>query len=70
MLAVSPHGNPVQETEELQTNGRILVDTLKSFGVQTKILDICRGPSVTRYEIQPAAGVKISKITNFLMTWR
>ena len=53
MLAVSPHGNPVQETEELQTNGRILVDTLKSFGVQTKILDICRGPSVTRYEISP-----------------
>lgn len=64
MLAVSPHGNPTLETEELQTNGRILVDTLKSFGVQTKILDICRGPSVTRYEIQPAAGVKISKITN------
>lgn len=64
MLAVSPHGNPALETEELQTNGRILVDTLKSFGVQTKILDICRGPSVTRYEIQPAAGVKISKITN------
>ena len=64
MLAVSPHGNPAMETEELQTNGRILVDTLKSFGVQTKILDICRGPAVTRYEIQPAAGVKISKITN------
>lgn len=64
MLAASPHTNPVEETEELQTNGRILVDTLKSFGVQTKILDICRGPSVTRYEIQPAAGVKISKITN------
>ena len=64
MLAVSPHGNPALETEELQTNGRILVDTLKSFGVQTKILDICRGSAVTRYEIQPAAGVKISKITN------
>lgn len=64
MLAASPHGNPAQETEELQTNGQLLVDTLKSFGVQTKILDICRGPSVTRYEIQPAAGVKISKITN------
>ena len=64
MLALSPQGNPSQETEELQTNGRILVDTLKSFGVQTKILDICRGPAVTRYEIQPAAGVKISKITN------
>ena len=64
MLAASPYSDPAQETEELQTNGRILVDTLKSFGVQTKILDICRGPSVTRYEIQPAAGVKISKITN------
>ncbi len=64
MLSASPHSNPMKETEELQTNGRILVDTLKSFGVQTKILDICRGPSVTRYEIQPAAGVKISRITN------
>ena len=64
MLAESPQGNPAAETEELQTNGRVLVDTLKSFGVQTKILDICRGPAVTRYEIQPAAGVKISKITN------
>ena len=64
MLAESPLGNPAAETEELQTNGRVLVDTLKSFGVQTKILDICRGPAVTRYEIQPAAGVKISKITN------
>ena len=53
-----------KETEELQTNGKILVDTLNSFGVSTKIMDICRGPSVTRYEIQPAAGVKISKITS------
>ena len=42
----------------------MLVDTLKSFGVQAKILDISRGPAVTRYELQPAAGVKISKITN------
>lgn len=64
MLKESPRVDPTKETEELQTNGRILVDTLNSFGVQTKILDICRGPSVTRYEIQPAAGVKISKITN------
>lgn len=64
MLAESPRVDPAQETEELQTNGRILVETLKSFGVETKILDICRGPSVTRYEIQPAPGVKISKITN------
>ncbi len=51
-------------TEELKINGQMLVQTLKSFGVQTKIVDISRGPAVTRYELQPAAGVKISKITN------
>ncbi len=63
MLAQSANSNPAQEAEELQNNGNALVDILKSFGVQTRILDICRGPAVTRYEIQPAAGVKISKIT-------
>ncbi len=51
------------ETEELQTNGKVLIDTLASFGVKAQIVDIARGPSVTRYEIKPAAGVKISKIT-------
>lgn len=40
-----------------------LVSTLRSFGVETRIVDICRGPTVTRYELQPCAGVKISKIT-------
>lgn len=50
-------------TDELKQNAQILVDTLKSFGVQTRITDICRGPAVTRYELQPSAGVKISKIT-------
>ena len=48
---------------ELNHNGKILVDILKSFNVQTKIVDISRGPAVTRYELQPASGVKISKIT-------
>ncbi len=51
-------------SSELKTNAARLVDTLKSFGVETRITDICRGPSVTRYELQPSAGVKISKITN------
>jgi S-DNA-T family DNA segregation ATPase FtsK/SpoIIIE len=49
---------------ELETNSEKLVETLKSFGVMTKIVGIVRGPSVTRYEIQPAPGVKISKITS------
>ena len=48
---------------ELRNSGKKLVDTLRSFGVETKITEITRGPSVTRYEIQPAPGVKISKIT-------
>ena len=50
--------------DELKNNATLLVDTLKSFGVETRIIDINRGPAVTRYELQPAAGVKISKITN------
>ena len=49
---------------ELTANAEKLVDTLRSFGVETRIINISRGPSVTRYELQPAAGVKISKITN------
>ncbi|MEG1895650.1 MAG: DNA translocase FtsK, partial [Oscillospiraceae bacterium] len=50
--------------KELKTNAQLLVSTLESFGVKTKIIDISRGPSVTRYELQPLAGVKISKITS------
>ena len=64
LLEASRVPNAQNETAELQTNGNLLVQTLKSFGVTTKIVDISRGPSVTRYELQPAAGVKISKITN------
>lgn len=48
---------------ELKANAEVLVNTLKSFGVETRIIDISRGPTVTRYELQPSAGVKISKIT-------
>ncbi|TGJ77966.1 FtsK/SpoIIIE family DNA translocase [Caproiciproducens galactitolivorans] len=64
MLETTKVTNEQEIAEELKTNSRMLVETLKSFGVQTKIVDISRGPAVTRYELQPAAGVKISKITN------
>ena len=50
--------------DELKANAQKLVDTLESFGVRTRVLDISRGPSVTRYEVQPMAGVKISRITS------
>ena len=64
MLATTKEPNEQDITVELQTKGRMLVDTLKSFGVQTSFIGSSRGPAVTRYELQPAAGVKISKITN------
>ncbi|HAG14524.1 MAG TPA: DNA translocase FtsK, partial [Ruminococcus sp.] len=51
-------------TAELTEKGNRLVETLASFGVQVKRTGIRRGPTVTRYEIQPAAGVKIAKITS------
>lgn len=53
----------VSYERELKENARKLIDTLESFSVGAKIIGYCRGPSVTRYEIQPAPGVKISKIT-------
>lgn len=49
---------------ELKERGDKLISTLESFGVRAKIIDIARGPSATRFELQPAAGIKISKITN------
>ena len=58
----SNDGN-VDYSTELKNSGKKLVETLRSFGVETRISEICRGPSVTRYEITPAPGVKISKIT-------
>lgn len=64
LLEPTKEQNQADIRHELQTNGQMLVDTLNSFSVQTKIVDISRGPAVTRYELQPAAGVKISKITN------
>lgn len=51
------------EQAELENTANRLVNTLKSFGVETRIVDISRGPTVTRYELQPSSGVKISKIT-------
>ena len=64
LLKLNTSNNDKSAMEELQNNSKKLVDTLHSFGVNATITNICRGPSVTRYELQPAPGVKISKITN------
>ena len=49
---------------EQEAVSKRLVETLRSFGVETRVVDINHGPTVTRYELQPKAGVKISKITS------
>ena len=54
-------GSSVAGTEAMADH---LVETLRSFGVETRIVNVSKGPTVTRYELQPCAGVKISKITN------
>ena len=48
---------------EEHTTADLLVNTLKEFGVSTRVIDVSHGPTVTRYELQPSAGVKISRIT-------
>lgn len=50
-------------TAELQEHSSRLIDTLKSFGIEARIVSITRGPSVTRYEIQLSRGVKFSRLT-------
>ena len=62
-LSLADNSSASNYEEELKANSEKLISTLDSFGVATKLVGICRGPSVTRYELQPAAGVKISKIT-------
>ena len=54
-----------EETEhEDMRKARLLEDTQKSFGISTKLTGIAHGPAVTRFELQPAAGVKVSRITS------
>lgn len=49
---------------EQQKNGRKLEMTLKSFGVEARVINVSAGPTVTRYEVSPSQGVKVSKIVN------
>ena len=64
LLKLAVNNNSAQARREIEEKSQKLVSTLDSFGVKVRITDVCSGPSVTRYELQPAPGVKISKITN------
>jgi S-DNA-T family DNA segregation ATPase FtsK/SpoIIIE len=68
---VPPALSFLSESEGAKLNRRderdnigILEQTLHSFGIEAKVVEIERGPRVTRYEVQPPAGVRVSKITS------
>ena len=50
--------------QEIKENAHVLQQTLESFHVNAKVISFCHGPAVTRYDLEPAPGVKVSKITN------
>ena len=51
------------DKEDLRKDGEKLIETLNNFNIPCNILQINKGPTITRYEIQPAPGIKVSRIT-------
>ena len=62
LLDAPPPADNKQMKEDLEACARTLEDTLEDFGISAKVTDIIRGPVITRYELEPAAGVKINRI--------
>lgn len=57
-------GNSKNYRNQVLEGAKKLEETLNSFGVSAKVINVTRGPTVTRYELQPSAGVKVSRIVN------
>jgi S-DNA-T family DNA segregation ATPase FtsK/SpoIIIE len=55
---------PTESKEELLANARLMQQTLAQFDIPVELGDITKGPTITRYELHPAPGVKLEKITN------
>ncbi|ASS65658.2 MULTISPECIES: DNA translocase FtsK [unclassified Paenibacillus] len=64
LLAKPANSGRGADTGDLNDSRRKLEATLESFGVRAKVLDVVPGPAVTRYEVQPATGVKVSRIVS------
>lgn len=64
LLGKEPEYTGGETKEEMLENAKKLEDTLHSFGVSAKVVQINKGPTVTRYELTPSQGVKVSKIVN------
>lgn len=57
-------GAAADGTQEMRQNAERLADTLQSFNIEANIVNVTRGPSVTRYELELSRGTKLSKVTN------
>jgi S-DNA-T family DNA segregation ATPase FtsK/SpoIIIE len=64
ILQKSTNQTDSKRAKEVANNAKILESTLESFNVKAKMIHISQGPTVTRYELEPAPGVKVSKIVN------
>ena len=64
LLGMDPQKGNTGSRAEMIENAKKLESTLKSFGVEAKVIQISKGPTVTRYELSPSQGVKVSKIVN------
>jgi DNA segregation ATPase FtsK/SpoIIIE, S-DNA-T family len=58
-----PNLKPTESKEELMANARLMQQTLAQFDIEVSLGDITKGPTITRYELHPAPGVKLEKIT-------
>ncbi len=56
--------NPNVHRDQDRSKADKLIETLQSFGIESRLLGIAHGPTVTRFELQPAPGVKVSRITS------
>lgn len=62
-LLKKPQPASADKRREMQETANKLMEILKNFGVEARLLQVTQGPTVTRYEIQPSTGIKLSKIT-------
>ncbi|MDK2887204.1 MAG: segregation ATPase FtsK/SpoIIIE, family [Thermoanaerobacter sp.] len=64
LLARPLRNRGIKNNRDITENIRILEETLNSFGVKARVIQVSRGPAITRYEIQPSAGIKVSRIVS------
>ena len=64
LLESAPILDQSKAKDDLEQSSRILEDTLRDFDIDAKVVEVEQGPTITRYELQPAAGVKVQRITS------